>query len=129
MSDPWFHQHRMSVQRVHVTFVRRRQAMLTYASICRSGGRARDAKGLPEAQAFVRAGQVLLHEAWLFKSATAEIDAMTACEKTLILIKKKDLSADIHPRLCEAGNAVSMGRRTYSAAACSQPRSVVSCCL
>ena len=125
MSDPLFHQHRMSVQLAHVKFVRRRQAMLTYASICRSTGRPRDVKGLAEAQALVRAGQVLVHEAWLFKSATAEIDAMTACEKTLMLIDKKDLSADMHPLLYEAGEAVSIGRSTYSAAA--WPRPVVSC--
>ena len=125
MSDPLFHQHRMSVQLAHVKFVRRRQAMLTYASISRSTGRPRDVKCLAEAQALVRAGQVLVHEAWLFKSATAEIDAMTACEKTLMLIDKKDLSADMHPLLYEAGNAVSMGRSTYSAAA--WPRPVVSC--
>jgi hypothetical protein len=71
-------------------------------------GRAGDAEGLSDAEASLRAGLVLVHEAMLFKSATAEVGSKMACQKALILISKRDLSADMLPMLYDVGRSISI---------------------
>jgi hypothetical protein len=88
--------------------VHRRQVRHSYALVCRSSGRARDAEGLVEAEMSLRAGLVVVHEAMLYKSATAEEGAIAACQKTLVLIGKRDLSADVNPKLYEMARAISI---------------------
>ena len=56
----------------------------------------------------MRAALVVTHEAMLFKTATLNVGAKLACQKTMLLITKRDLSADVQPRLYEMGRCVSM---------------------
>jgi hypothetical protein len=56
----------------------------------------------------LRMGLVVVHEAMLYKSAIAEIGSKTACQKTLVLISKRDLSADMAPVLYETGRSISI---------------------
>ena len=44
---------------------------------------------------------MLVHEAMLYKSANAEVDSKTACQKALLLISQMGLSAEMQPILYE----------------------------
>jgi len=110
MSGLLFQQHRMLAQPVQVKVcAHRRQAAKKYAAICRSSGHAGDTQGLSDADAAMRAGLVLVHEAILFKGATAESGAKAACQKAMLMISKRDLSSDMQPRLYEVGRSKSVG--------------------
>jgi len=52
---------------------------------------------------------VLVHETMLFRGATAESGARAACQKAMLSISKRDLSADMQPRLYEVGRSMSVG--------------------
>ena len=83
------------------------QAIKNYAQVCRNGGRAGEAKGIPEADNTLKSGLVLVHEALLFKAVTAVSGAKPACQRAMLMISKRDISAELQPRLYEMGRTVS----------------------
>ena len=106
ISDTWFKQ--LGASSPSRVCARRRQARRRYADVCRSSGHSGDIASLAKAAESLQAGMVLVHEAMLFKSATQEVGARLACQKALLLISKRDLSGDMHPRLYEMGKAISI---------------------
>ncbi len=51
---------------------------------------------------------MFVNEATLLTAANVEVGDIAACQKTMLLIGKKDLSAAVHPNANKMGRAVSV---------------------
>lgn len=63
---------------------------------------------MPEVEAVMRASQVEVHEALLYRSAVQEVNAKVACQKALLIVSKKDLASDMQQTLYDVVKDISI---------------------